>query len=77
MASAIPESSRRSFLYRLGLAGAAPAFLSALGRETLAAQKSAPKDDEAPSATPDKKIWSNEYWAQRGNLNRLWICRPG
>lgn len=31
MVSAIPESSRRSFLYRLGFAGAAPALLSAYG----------------------------------------------
>src|SRR3984893_3829901 len=75
MASTIPESSRRSFLYRLGFAGAAPALLSALGRETLAAQKSgAQKDDEAPSAAPDKKIWSNEYWAERGNL-KLYLFR--
>jgi alpha-beta hydrolase superfamily lysophospholipase len=75
MAPAIPESSRRSFLYRLGLAGAAPALLSAVARETLGAQKSAaPKDDEAPSATPYKKIWSNEYWAQRGNL-KLYLFR--
>ena len=75
MASAIPQSSRRSFLYRLGFAGAAPALLSALGRETLAAQKSgAQKDDEAPSAAPDKKIWSSEYWAQRGNL-KLYLFR--
>ncbi len=75
MASAIAESSRRSFLYRLGFAGAAPALLSALGRETLAAQKSAAqKDDEAPSAAPDKKIWSNEYWAERGNL-KLYLFR--
>jgi len=74
VAPAVPESSRRSFLYRLGFAGAAPALLSALGKETLAGQKSAPKDDEAPSATPDKKIWSNEYWAQRGNL-KLYLFR--
>jgi len=75
MASAIPQSSRRFFLYRLGFAGAAPALLSALGRETLAAQKSgAQKDDEAPSAAPDKKIWSSEYWAQRGNL-KLYLFR--
>jgi alpha-beta hydrolase superfamily lysophospholipase len=75
MAPAMPESSRRSFLYRLGLAGAAPALLSAIARETLGAQKSgAQKDDEAPSARPDKKIWSNEYWAQRGNL-KLYLFR--
>jgi alpha-beta hydrolase superfamily lysophospholipase len=75
MALAIPESSRRSFLYRLGLAGAAPALLSAVAREALGAQKSAAqKDDEVPSATPDKKIWSNEYWAQRGNL-KLYLFR--
>ena len=75
MASTIPESSRRSFIYRLGFAGAAPALLSALGRETLAAQKSgAQKDDEAPSAAQDKKIWSNEYWAERGNL-KLYLFR--
>ena len=75
MAPAIPESSRRSFLYRLGFAGAAPALLSAVAREALGAQKSAAqKDDEAPSATPNKKIWSNEYWAQRGNL-KLYLFR--
>jgi alpha-beta hydrolase superfamily lysophospholipase len=75
MALAIPESSRRSFLYRLGLAGAAPAFLSAVAREALGGQKSAAqKDDEAPSATRDKKIWSNEYWVQRGNL-KLYLFR--
>jgi alpha-beta hydrolase superfamily lysophospholipase len=75
MAPAIPESSRRSFLYRLGFAGAAPAFLSAVAREALGAQKSAAqKDDEAPSARPDKKIWSNEYWAQRGSL-KLYLFR--
>jgi len=75
MAPAMPESSRRSFLYRLGFAGAAPALLSAVAREALGAQKSdAQKDDEAPSATPDKKIWSNEYWAQRGNL-KLYLFR--
>ena len=75
MAPAIPESSRRSFLYRLGFAGAAPALLSAVAREALGAQKSAAqKDDEAPSARPDKKIWSNEYWAQRGNL-KLYLFR--
>jgi len=56
MAPAMPESSRRSFLYRLGLAGAAPALLSAIARETLGAQKSgAQKDDEAPSARPIRK----------------------
>lgn len=75
MARAMPESSRRSFLYRLGFAGAAPALLSAVAREALGAQKSAAqKDDEAPSTTPDKKIWSNEYWAQRGNL-KLYLFR--
>ena len=75
MAPAMPESSRRSFLYRLGFAGAAPALLSAVAREALGAQKSAAqKDDEAPSTTPDKKIWSNEYWAQRGNL-KLYLFR--
>ena len=75
MALAIPESSRRSFLYRLGLAGAAPALLSAVAREALGGQKSAAqKDDEAPSATRDKKIWSNEYWVQRGNL-KLYLFR--
>jgi alpha-beta hydrolase superfamily lysophospholipase len=75
MASGISESSRRSFLYRLGLAGAAPALLSALGRETLAAQKSgSQKDNEGPSTARDKKIWSNEYWAQRGNL-KLYLFR--
>jgi alpha-beta hydrolase superfamily lysophospholipase len=75
MASPIPESSRRSFLYRLGFAGAAPALLSALGGETLAAQKpGAQKDDEAPSAAPGKKIWSNEYWAEHGNL-KLYLFR--
>lgn len=70
MTPRVPESSRRSFLYRVGFAGAAPALLSAFRRETLAAQKPelSQKDDESPSTPPDKKIWSNEYWAQRGNL---------
>ena len=45
MAPAIPESSRRSFLYRLGFAGAAPALLSAVAREALGAQKSAAQKD--------------------------------
>ena len=69
MTGSTSESSRRSFLYRLGLAGAAPAVLSLLSRSSLAATKAKdPKDDEAPSAPTNKKIWSNEYWAQRGNL---------
>jgi alpha-beta hydrolase superfamily lysophospholipase len=74
MSPTASESSRRSFLYRLGIAGAAPALLSALGTDSLAGQKAGQKDDEAPSATPDKKIWSNEYWAQRGNL-KLYLFR--
>ena len=69
MTSSTSESSRRSFLYRLGLAGAAPALLSALGGPSLAAPKEASqKDDESPTAPADRKIWSNEYWAQRGNV---------
>src|SRR5579872_5576392 len=69
------ESSRRSFLYRLGLFGAAPTALSLLSRSSLAAPKAAAqKDDEAPSVLADKKIWSNEYWAQRGNL-KLYLFR--
>ena len=75
MTPSISESSRRSFLYRLGFAGAGPAILSLLGRNSFAAPKvAAQKDDEAPSAAPDKKIWSNEYWAQRGNL-KLYLFR--
>ena len=71
----VSESSRRSFLYRLGLFGAAPAALSLLSRNSLAAPKAAAqKDDEAPSTLPDKKIWSNEYWAERRNL-KLYLFR--
>jgi len=67
MTRRITESSRRSFLYGLGFAGAAPTVLNLLSQNSQAASKAAAqKDDEAPS-TP-KKIWSNEYWAQRGNL---------
>ena len=75
MARSISESSRRSFLYRLGLAGAAPALLSAVGGRSFAAPKPASqKDDESPTAPADKKIWSNEYWAQRGNV-KLYLFR--
>src|ERR1700730_11637880 len=71
----VSESSRRSFLYRLGLFGAAPAALSLLRRSSLAAPKAAEKQNgEAPSTLPDKKIWSNEYWAERGNL-KLYLFR--
>jgi hypothetical protein len=69
MAPIISESSRRSFLQRLGSVGAGSAVLSFLNQDSSAAAKAAAqKDDESPSAAPDKKIWSNEYWAQRGNL---------
>jgi alpha-beta hydrolase superfamily lysophospholipase len=65
----VSESSRRAFLRRLGLASAGSAALSVLGRDSLATPlASVQKDDETPSAAADKKIWSNEYWAQRGNL---------
>src|SRR5690242_147163 len=75
MTRSASESSRRSFLYRLGLAGAAPALLSALGQPSLAAPKSvSQKDDESPTAPADKKIWSNEYWAQRGTV-KLYLFR--
>ncbi len=69
MKPVISESSRRSFLQRLGLLGVGPAILSLLSRDSSAAQKtSSQKDDEAPSKGPEKKIWSSEYWAQRGSL---------
>jgi len=65
MTPVISEASRRAFLRRLGLAGASSAALSLLSGKSMAAPKAAAqKDDEAPS---EKKIWSNEYWAQRGN----------
>lgn len=65
----ISESSRRSFLCRLGLFGAAPAILGAASRTSFAAPgAAAQKDDESPSAAADKKIWSNEYWARRGDF---------
>lgn len=71
----VPASSRRSFLQRIGLAGAAPAILSLLdGDAAVAAERAAQKDDEAPSAPAPAKIWSNEYWAQRGNL-KLYLFR--
>jgi alpha-beta hydrolase superfamily lysophospholipase len=75
MTRSASESSRRSFLYRLGLAGAAPALLSGLGEPSLAAPKTvSQKDDESPTEPADKKIWSNEYWAQRGNV-KLYLFR--
>ena len=71
----VSEPSRRSFLYRLGFFGAAPTVLSLLSRSSLAAPKAAAqKDDEGSSALADKKVWSNEYWAQRGNL-KLYLFR--
>jgi alpha-beta hydrolase superfamily lysophospholipase len=70
-----PESSRRSFLQRVALFGAAPTLLSLAGGNTLAAvEPAAQKDDEAPSAPSPTKIWSNDYWAQRGNL-KLYLFR--
>ena len=69
MTSDNSQSSRRSFLRRAGLLVAAPAIIGLLGQDASAAAKGAiQKDDESPSASPDKKIWSNEYWAQRGNV---------
>jgi alpha-beta hydrolase superfamily lysophospholipase len=69
MTRSISESSRRAFLCRLGIAGAGPAILSLVSRGSFAATRAAAqKDDETPSASADKKIWSNEYWAQRGKV---------
>jgi alpha-beta hydrolase superfamily lysophospholipase len=51
--------------------------MSLLSRNSSAAPRTATqkdKDDEAPSAPADKKIWSNEYWARRGNL-KLYLSR--
>lgn len=75
MTRVISESSRRSFLRSLGLAGAGSAAVSLLGPNSMAASvASVQKDDDAPSTPADKKIWSNEYWAQRGNL-KLYLFR--
>lgn len=75
MTRIISESSRRSFLRRLGLAGAGSAAVGFLGPNSMAEPvASVQKGDDAPSAPADKKIWSNEYWAQRGNL-KLYLFR--
>lgn len=75
MTRVMSESSRRSFLRSLGLAGAGSAGLSLLSRNSMATPvASVQKDDETPTASADKKIWSNEYWAQRGNL-KLYLFR--
>lgn len=75
MTRVMSESSRRSFLRRLGLASAGSAAFSVLSRSSMATPvASVQKDDETPSASADKKIWSNEYWAQRGNL-KLYLFR--
>jgi alpha-beta hydrolase superfamily lysophospholipase len=72
MTPVISESSRRAFLRRLGLASASSAALSLVSGDSMAAPLAkAQKDNEAP---PDKKIWSDEYWAQRGN-QKLYLFR--
>jgi len=69
MARMISDASRRSFLRRFSLLGAAPTMLGALGEGVLAAAEPAQKNnDDNPSASSQTKIWSDEYWAQRGNV---------
>ena len=71
----VSERSRRSFLYRLGLLGAGQAILSGVTGNLAAAPKAAgQKRDDNPAASPAGKIWSNEYWAQRGNV-KLYLFR--
>jgi alpha-beta hydrolase superfamily lysophospholipase len=69
-------SSRRSFLQRLSLLSAAPTMLGAFGGERLAATEPRPqkKDDDNPAASSEPRVWSNEYWAQRGNV-KLYLFR--
>ena len=75
-----PGPSRRSFLYRLGVLGAAPALASGIGALGLAGD-SPPLDaaDEssvsgsAPTAAK-VSVWSHEYWAQRGDV-KLYMFR--
>ena len=67
-------SSRRSFLYRLGVLGAAPALgsgLGALGLAGAAPAEAASKSQDGESKTP---VWNHEYWAQRGDV-KLYLYR--
>jgi alpha-beta hydrolase superfamily lysophospholipase len=51
-------------------------MLGAFGGEMLAAAEPRPqkKDDDSPAASGEPKVWSNEYWAQRGNV-KLYLFR--
>ena len=75
MAITFSEATRRSFLYRLGILGAGQAILGGVSGNLAAAPKSAgQKPDDDPAASPASKIWSNEYWAQKGDV-KLYMFR--
>lgn len=63
--------SRRNFLF-----GAAPAIagglaLTGAAREALAAPRAA----KEKSGAANEKIWSSEYWAQKGDIIKLYMYR--
>lgn len=75
-----PGPSRRSFLYRLGVLGAAPALAGGIGALGLAGGspplEAADKSSVSGSAPTAAKVsvWSHEYWAQRGDV-KLYMFR--
>jgi alpha-beta hydrolase superfamily lysophospholipase len=83
------DASRRSFLYRLGLMGAAAPVMSGLavfGRGEEAFAQSSSSSSSSSSQTARVKagaVWSREYWAQRGEIKlymfrkRLGAPQPG
>jgi len=73
------DSSRRSFLYRLGLAGAAPAVAGGLGifgstAQALAGQAGPRQGPRVPEKNATGASWSREYWAQKGDV-KLYLYR--
>src|SRR5579871_221324 len=77
MARSYSGTSRRSFLKNSAPAiagGLAALHLapSALAAAEPPATKKSPKT--ADNGTENKKIWSNEYWAQRGDV-KLYLFR--
>src|ERR1700734_4509610 len=75
-----PGPSRRSFLYRLGAMGAAPALAGGLGALGLAGAAPAEATDmprassDVAGSTGKTSVWSHEYWAQRGDV-KLYMFR--
>ncbi len=77
------DSSRRSFLYRMGLLGAAPAIagglgILGLGAEALSAQTGLGAGHGSGQGGGQKsaggRSWSREYWAQKGDV-KLYLFR--